>query len=665
MSSEGDSRVVGLTGEWGSGKTWLLDQIVRNLNMRRRHFNPWLFTDEIGLFNGFASLLLEDIQNKKARKNIAKVLEFIGPGLKGLSFDLSGLAAKAAEDLARLGDPAAIRSRIQKEFPTGLETKLVIIDDIDRLTPSELIVLLKLLRLVGDIPGFIYLLAYDEEALVRLLAQTEVAGGTVQGARRYLEKFVEVRIPMPPIGASAKREVILPALLEAGRRAHRHFDVEKSELEATLVKFIFPHLNSMRSIERFLEAVDALPFEMRGEISFHDWVVVSFLRTQEPGSLLVMLNHSDIMTGVGERLPWQKEKLWEAAKMVEKELFVEAGSDIHRRDMLGLTDSIFPEFANLRKEDSSGSPSHSGQHRDRRQRISSPLYFSLYFAHELPSDAISDMRIEEMMRSLPDELSPDSTHLDLLTEMRDGKALDVLAVMDRRMEFSGIDRLVLFELLSRAWSDSHISDQPGLIDLPVEHYLRNFAFRVLQSASMETLRGIDKRIAHDGRALPLLVRILSMNLTDHGSEFDAWLSECRSSIIDQMVDRVSLKSDPFAFTRDEVNLLRVSDFHKFSDFSFRGVSSGRISLIDVVSHVINISFTADAVEMRVSGDFLASPALVGLAQTADRSTLPATWDDFENLVSALNPSEEPDWEALAAFVLADWDKRSALSAPRR
>src|SRR5689334_1203011 len=83
------ARFVALTGPWGSGKSWVLEEVRTGLGGVTREFNPWLYSDELGLFRGFAAMLLEQVKDKKQRERIARALDFIGPSAKGFGFDAS------------------------------------------------------------------------------------------------------------------------------------------------------------------------------------------------------------------------------------------------------------------------------------------------------------------------------------------------------------------------------------------------------------------------------------------------------------------------------------------------------------------------------------------------------------------------------------------------
>lgn len=63
---------------------------------------------------------------------------------------------------------------------------IVLIDDIDRLRREEVRELVKLVRLTGDFPNIVYVLAFDRKRVELALGDDDETG------RAYLEKIVQV-----------------------------------------------------------------------------------------------------------------------------------------------------------------------------------------------------------------------------------------------------------------------------------------------------------------------------------------------------------------------------------------------------------------------------------------------------------------------------------------
>jgi hypothetical protein len=93
--------------------------------------------------------------------------------------------------LASIGQPRDLQE--QKKAAAlalaALSRRIVVfIDDLDRLEPTEIAEVLRLVRAVADFPNVIYVLSYDSNAVTSALeAVLEIEDGT-----EYLEKFIQV-----------------------------------------------------------------------------------------------------------------------------------------------------------------------------------------------------------------------------------------------------------------------------------------------------------------------------------------------------------------------------------------------------------------------------------------------------------------------------------------
>jgi predicted KAP-like P-loop ATPase len=184
------STVVGLVGPWGSGKTSVVNLMGRDLqpSWHVRRFDPWESGDVGSLIQGFfaaiSSALPDDDNGRRARSILESRATAALPLLALIPY-----AGTAAKDVI---EQLQERSRQLRSSELGLQQlgralqdagrkALVVIDDVDRLLPDELLSLFKAIRLLGRIPHVHYLLAYDERTLLDVLQQTAFGG---EGGRR-------------------------------------------------------------------------------------------------------------------------------------------------------------------------------------------------------------------------------------------------------------------------------------------------------------------------------------------------------------------------------------------------------------------------------------------------------------------------------------------------
>jgi hypothetical protein len=188
--------VIGLVGPWGSGKTTIMPALsgkCQSAGFRVISLDAWAFRETGRLTEAVLTKIVKDIDHRyllpNLRRTLARYLSIISPMvgkvpvLEALSKALAG-----ADELDNLKNSlaAAVQST-QDRF-------LVIIDDVDRLDASEFQSLIKTVRLCASIPRIVYILAYDQVSMYRLIAKEDAPL-----ARDFMDKIVEDEWVLPLI----------------------------------------------------------------------------------------------------------------------------------------------------------------------------------------------------------------------------------------------------------------------------------------------------------------------------------------------------------------------------------------------------------------------------------------------------------------------------------
>lgn len=228
----GGGLVVAVEGEWGSGKSSILDWVVEELEQIEPkpiviRFNPWRISGQDTLTETFLTLLAAQIggesnasnaeQGVTAGKRILDYLKLLRH-LKYLKYvPAAGWAGQAGEALADYAENASkagdafvddVRNTLAKDkgiegLRHGVDKALdalgrevvVVMDDLDRLTRDEIRTVFQLLKAVADFRHITYLLAFDADRVALSLADN----GDIAEGRAFVEKIVQVAYPIPPL----------------------------------------------------------------------------------------------------------------------------------------------------------------------------------------------------------------------------------------------------------------------------------------------------------------------------------------------------------------------------------------------------------------------------------------------------------------------------------
>jgi len=276
--------VMGLTGPWGSGKTSILNMTVKGLGDQAIvvQFNPWMFSGTEALVSSFFEEVGKQLNRRdSAFKAIAEKLAKYGHLLSPLaSFVGAGSAVNAAADM--IGDLASQPSVFQQrqELQAMLEKLdrrlVVIVDDVDRLRPQEVLDMVRLVRLVGDFPNTLYLLAFDRGRVEECLGE-----GSPERGRAYLEKIVQVTHDVP---AARQPDLIkifcaglqrLVATVPAG-------PLDTGDWQNILDFIVRPLLATPRSVRRLLGSLSMTMRLVGDEVALADLIGIEAVRVLQP-----------------------------------------------------------------------------------------------------------------------------------------------------------------------------------------------------------------------------------------------------------------------------------------------------------------------------------------------------------------------------------------------
>lgn len=304
----------------------------------------------------------------------------------------------------------------------NLETPiLVVVDDIDRLQPSELLDLLKVVRLLGRFPGVDFLLAYDEQTLVETLQDPARGQVSTARARAFMEKIVQYPMSMPPLLTGKIVKMLDAGLTEilTLERVEESFD--KNRFGRIVLTTMPSQLSTPRAIERFLAQVrEQFRIHDLGEMNDVDLILATFLRVQFPDLFGRLQRWKNELTSgsVGAIFASSFEK--KAPEWDQLLSIVEDGED--RRDARTVLETLFPVIA-----DKNAARSKVG-------RMAHPEYFDRYLAQTIPEGDIPDTVIG---RALSDAAAGDPGPIRALI-CADDEELVTLALSKIRVRYPDI-----------------------------------------------------------------------------------------------------------------------------------------------------------------------------------------------------------------------------------
>lgn len=308
--------VIGLEGPWGSGKTWVLESLQAHAQDSPEgerpvfiEFNPWMLTGADDLVDAllrqmkaqlqstqqsnaaFAIKAVEKIsayaQALSAAKHIAPAVNLIFPGAGALVELAAGVASNASE-VAAAAKPALaahaktapslqdLRKEVDAALAQGKTRLIVLVDDLDRVSPREVAAMVQAVKAVANFPNTVYLLAYDPK-IVALALETQLG---ISSGRQYLEKIVQIPIPVPDLPALRMQHWATDKL-KAAVCQHVLSAEESNDLDIAL-PLAAALMQTPRDVKRLETRLLVAQPELKNKINVADLLVAEALTLKMP-----------------------------------------------------------------------------------------------------------------------------------------------------------------------------------------------------------------------------------------------------------------------------------------------------------------------------------------------------------------------------------------------
>jgi hypothetical protein len=489
------STVVGVIGPWGSGKSSVVALAGRHLphDWVRASFEPWGYSDADSMMIGFFAELRSSLPKDKRWRETRKLVGDVGLVLSPLGKLTTLVGVDSSEAFksfskAIKGDtgPSAILKKAGKALEGLPAPILVTVDDLDRLAPDELLMVFKLVRFLGRLPNVYYLLCYDEDTLLDVLMQTDLARNSRRRAQDYLEKMVQVRLDVPPIREQQARDLFYSAINEVLRRHAINLDRPDWDLlNDSYRRTLRFRLRTPRSVSRFAAQLDALLPSVASDVYFPDFVGLTWLRTFEPRIYMLLHESRGELTGRSHEFVFAKEKPEDARERWRRQILHATALD---PDEGAPDDAVQAALASLLRDmfvplrGAWEGRTLGGFEFDElaaKQRVGHWDYFDRYFAFTVPEDDIADADVVAALDSIGVS-NASSNSLDRLLQLMEADPARAARKLTVQLERGSVTPENVLRLLCSVAAPQGAALDRDLVDLQFSfEYVARTALRML------------------------------------------------------------------------------------------------------------------------------------------------------------------------------------------
>lgn len=315
LSPKDDCLTVSLEGEWGYGKTSVVN-LVKKAAIKHKNkpiiieYNPWLAGNAEALIQDFLvqfSSQLDIPDRPKEGIRVAKELLAYSklfsvakliPGAEPWASIVKGVleaAGSATQEISKLKELNVVdrKNKVKKLLSLSNQSIVVIIDDIDRLTPDEAFQVVRLVKAVADFPGTSFLLCFDPDYLTGALEKHGI-----KKADQYVDKVVQLRVPLPLI---THRDMQKLADIELANLSNKsltdHFKEDQERLGwlyHSHAKFL---IRTPRELKRIFNNLRLVLVNTEGEVSFPDMYCLSIISIKAHHIYQALKNSPEMFTG--------------------------------------------------------------------------------------------------------------------------------------------------------------------------------------------------------------------------------------------------------------------------------------------------------------------------------------------------------------------------------
>jgi predicted KAP-like P-loop ATPase len=418
----GNGTVLAVNGPWGSGKSSVVNLVKHHLaqageaqSLVVMDFRCWWFRGEEALALAFFRDLYAKVGASLGRRFKKSVKKFGSKILKAGSAASAGaelagasgagaLASGMMDWLSGLFDGSETVDDLYQEIVSILKAQdrrfLIVIDDIDRLTPDEAMQMFRLIKSVGGLPNVIYLLVYD-----RKLAEATVANAFPSEGPHYLEKIVQASFDVPVLGGPELSQQLLANVAAITDAMDK---IDTVEFMNIFYDVVSPLVQRPRDMARLCNAMALVWPTLGKEVFLADMLAVEAIRLFNFELYSALRANKDMLcpsSRLGGNYDMQKLKAHYDQTFLSGFDEGEAG-----RWRIRLT-RIFPRLSEVWQNSYDGGEIEHSWNVDRR--ICSLAHFGTYFSFTLGADIFSQSEIDGLVDNLS---SPD----DLRARLRDG-----------------------------------------------------------------------------------------------------------------------------------------------------------------------------------------------------------------------------------------------------
>lgn len=443
-----DSLVIGLQGDWASGKTSLINLIIQELNYASSYlldaekpvilnFSPWSYSGQNQLIYGFFRRLSLEIKRSPYVDDPLEITQLIElyasfftnqpvprsfrPKQKLLSSFQKSKSEKYQNAWEAGMDPTLVKAKLNEVLRQHKHKIIIFIDNISRLEAKEMLQVLQIVKSMADYVNTVFVLAYQPSLVIQAIDQISFGTG-----KQTLEKLIQLPFDVPNISKQDIENLLLNKLkkilevVPADAWNNQYW----SDVFYSSLKYFF---NNARDITRYVNTLSFSFLRVKDVVNPVDFFALTALEVFEPRIYLAIRENKDLFTDLLENVyVFDDEKIKKDKLRCDEILQRSQNNAIHILQRLLIT--LFPRLRSMYV--SNESFYHNQNLARKNKRVCTPDIFDVYFRLSIPTGFMPESEVETILAMSYDG---DSFAEALLRLNQDGRAIRFLSLLDSNL----------------------------------------------------------------------------------------------------------------------------------------------------------------------------------------------------------------------------------------
>ena len=380
------SYVISLEGEWGSGKTTIINNVKRllqNTSVSDKNyiciddFDPWLYETQEAILLAMLESIVHHSGIHYSPSRFNSITQGICETVSNSHWS-GDLLLKLFQVSANNGNNVLkLKQKIARCLRVTDKNIVFFIDNVDRAKDENIVFLFKLISIVFDLPRMIYVLSFERERVNNVLRTTDSFD------ERFIEKIIQQEIKVPPISEETTNNVYYTCFKNL-LSSYGVLSEDKDEYIPS-ARYILGKTRNVREFKRMVNSVFPSVFGCDVSLNKSDLFMIEAIRFYDPELFYTIYKNSKYFISHDRdfrfvmKHGYDKESFNTEGRNFFKTLFLKHADAI---DLLSASFPYVERYKNHQELDCNNRYTDPEYIQISRQsRICSSKYFDLYFSY--------------------------------------------------------------------------------------------------------------------------------------------------------------------------------------------------------------------------------------------------------------------------------------------